>query len=51
MHGADLRFHFDNPLFEAALDLSHCRTVAKVTRVVKVLQIGPQLLQQFVGKS
>lgn len=51
LHGADLGFDFDNPLLEAALDLSHSGPVAKVTRVVKVLQVGPQLLQEFLGKS
>jgi hypothetical protein len=51
LHRADLCFDFDNPLFEAPLDLGHGRPFTEVTRVVKVLQVSPKFLQEFVGKS
>jgi hypothetical protein len=51
LHGADLRLDFNDPPLEAALNLGHRGMIAEVTGVVEVLQISPQLLQQFLGKS
>lgn len=49
-HSAELRFNFANPLLEAALDFRHRCTLAEVSGLVKVLQVGAQFQQKLLGK-
>ena len=51
LHTAELRFHFHNPLIQPSFNLRHRRTLAEMSRLVKVLNVGAQFLQEFLGKS
>ena len=44
-------FNFGNTVAESLFDFVHRRTFTEVTSLIEVLQIGAQLLQEFVGKS
>ena len=46
-----MRFDFSDSLAEATLDFRHSLTLAHVSSLVKVLEVGAQFLQQFLGKS
>ena len=48
---ANLRFHFSNPLMQARLDLLDSRTLAQVSSLVEMLEIGLQFQQEFLRKS
>lgn len=48
---AELSFDFSDPLAETAFDFRYGFALAEVSRLVKVLQIGAQFLQQFLGES
>ena len=46
-----LGFNFPDPLVQTSLDLLDSRTLAQMSSLVEVLEIGLQLEQQLVGKS
>lgn len=46
-----MRFDFANSLLETSFDLRHCLAFAHVARLIEVVKIGSQFLQQFLGKS
>lgn len=48
---AELGFDFSDPLAEAALDFRYSLTLAKVSSLVKMLEVSAQFLQEFVGES
>jgi len=46
-----LGFNFPDPLVQTSLDLLDSRTLAQMSSLVEVLEIGLQFQQEFLGKS